>query len=282
MGKYTQSNPPARRYHLPAWGKPRSFTTTEEAYDNKAIEQSGILIENMRLQGYAYQWGAVVRAPRLETGEYKRQWKCIHNKMLRRGLVSLHTREENGDGESLHHHFVFKGRHREDALRLALGECLLPGWRLDGLSLLKSPLKWCQYIFKAGRWAPLRQVFQKKVGFHKAGTIGDFWEVPKAQLLARVKARQKAFKATIQAHDDAHAYLAASFQDNAPETLYNVQDCLPIFEPVNAPETVTIGGNSFSVSAPWQPLRHFNQRGPPAFYPVFWPVAAYIRYARSL
>lgn len=194
----------------PSRYRPKGWTETVEGYVAEARQLARTLIDNRRLMGRSYSWHLTINVEVVQTPDkITALWTAVCRNLRRKGLVALWVREPTKNGK-VHYHLVVKSVIGQRALRSLvqesmpdLGVTTPKGRRRLGWHMKMQPVKddWqlVHYVCKAkiaryvggvkvdDFYKGKRLLFSANLDLKKYGTIGGFWERPKASLWQDVK-----------------------------------------------------------------------------------------------
>lgn len=209
-GKIYQQRPLFNRLSLyPAKG----WTDTITGYINEAKQLTHCILRNARLMGRPCAWFVTVGIEIVQTpDEITDLWAKASRNLRRKGIVALWVREPTSSNK-VHYHLLIKDPIGEKDLRRVFKESLpnlqkpTPKGRRRGWHMKPQPItdgwRLAFYVTKAkisGRvngqqladcYAKKRRLFKPNLGIRKYGTIGEFWERPKAKLWQEIRDGEK-------------------------------------------------------------------------------------------
>lgn len=172
----------------------KGWTGTVTGYLHEASDLTYCILENAKLMGRAYSAFVTVNIEEeLSVSQHRAIWKTTCRKLREAGVVALWVREVTRKN-LLHYHLLVKSKTAFTTITSALEA---------GISVrfhhkpepVKSQRNYAYYITKAkisevveGKLCPdlyakKRLLFAAGCGLDKHGTIGKFWERPRAVLL---------------------------------------------------------------------------------------------------
>jgi hypothetical protein len=193
--------------------RPKGWTETVEGYLAEARQLARTLIDNRRLMGRSYSWHLTINVEVVQTAtQITDLWVKACRNMRLKGLVALWVREPTCSGK-VHYHLVVKSRIGQRALRGIIRDSMPDlgvkapsgrrrlGWHMK-LQPVTDDWQLVHYVSKAkiagcvkgvkvdDYYKNKRLLFSSNLKLKKYGTIGDFWERPKAALWQDVKDKE--------------------------------------------------------------------------------------------
>jgi hypothetical protein len=186
--------------------KLKSWTETVQGYINEANQLTCCILRNRRLMKRPYTWHLTVNIEvKMPPKDITGLWAKVCRKLKAKGIEALWVREPTRSGK-VHYHLLLKNSIGKTALERTLKECMPPrkevGWH-KRIQPVKDDWQLAHYITKAkivgyvkgqsvaDYYQRKRLLFKAKLKIKKFGTIGSFWEKPKKEIWAGIKAVEK-------------------------------------------------------------------------------------------
>lgn len=203
-------------FRKPSQFRPKGWTETVEGYLSEARQLARTLIDNRRLMGrtYSCSWHLTINVEVSQTPEQITDlWVKACRNLRRKGLVALWVREPTRNGH-VHYHLVVKSRTGQRDVRRIVRESMPElgvttptgrrrlGWHMK-LQPVTNDWQLVHYVAKAkiagyingvkvdDYYKNKRLLFSPNLDLKKYGTIGEFWERPKAALWQDVRDKEK-------------------------------------------------------------------------------------------
>jgi hypothetical protein len=186
---------------------------------------SRCILMNRKAMGRPYTWFVTICIEIVQTPkESVSLWTKVCRALRRRGIVALWLREPTRRNK-IHYHLLIRNAIKEADLRQIINEAMPDlkkktlkterrGWHFKPQQIPSDPSpnnitsdEWtlCHYISKAklpikdddgriiveDRWRKKRLLFKPNLGLKKVGTIGPFWQQPRATFWEQVKDQEK-------------------------------------------------------------------------------------------
>jgi hypothetical protein len=174
----------------------KGWTDTVEGYINEAQKLAACILRNRKLMRRDYAWAVSINIEKeLEPKDIRTTWSKVCRKLNQSGIIALWVREPSLSNHC-NYHLLVKSEQSEAEVKEAIRWAMPNGLPYHSqVKPIENQIMYPRYILKArtqgdeskDRWRNKRLLFTPKFGLTKYGTIGKFWEEPKAKLWKVIK-----------------------------------------------------------------------------------------------
>ena len=202
-----------KRYDTLGW-REVGHTSSQTAWDNQSEDLAQCIIN---APWSYYSWIIFSINDKLTIPEHQELWEKVRGALGRIGIILFWSRDWSDDGKTLHYDLWLKTSHDAKTIRQTIKRIIpdvkhnvrhptkrerikagLENYRYE--TLRNEPLSKrdviciVRYILKTNKHKHKRVFWEKKLGLNKYGTIGNFWENKKQELLNNWRKAKKLWK----------------------------------------------------------------------------------------